>query len=51
VALETKKRDKGGFPWWPIVLILVSAYLFWVLPSQQGEPEVEVQFEPAPKKP
>jgi hypothetical protein len=45
VALESKKRDRRRFPWWPLVLIVVSIYLFWVLPYQQREREVEVKFE------
>jgi hypothetical protein len=45
VALESKKRDRRRFPWWPLVLIVASIYLFWVLPYQQREREVEVKFE------
>jgi hypothetical protein len=45
VALESKKRDRRRFPWWPLLLLLVSIYLFWVLPFQRGGRPVEVEFE------
>ena len=45
MALESKKRDRRRFPWWPLVLLLATAYLFWVLPSQQGDRPVDVEFE------
>jgi hypothetical protein len=50
VALASKKRDRRRFPWWPLILILVSAYLFWVLPSQWRDREVEVEFEQPAKQ-
>jgi len=46
VALESKKRDRRRFPWLlPLLLILASIYLFWVMPYQQGRQKVEVEFE------
>ena len=50
VALESRKRDKGRFPWWPLVLLLASIYLFWVLPYQRGSQPVKVEFEQPKRK-
>jgi hypothetical protein len=50
VALESRKRDKGRFPWWPLVLLLASIYLFWVLPYQRGSQPVKVEFEQPKQK-
>ncbi|HRI43361.1 MAG TPA: hypothetical protein PLL78_05615 [Fimbriimonadaceae bacterium] len=38
------------FPWLPLVLLLVSLYLFWVLPHQLGDRPVKVEFEAAGEK-
>ena len=46
MALESKKRDKGRFPWWPLVLLALSVYLFWVLPYQRKDNGIDVRFEP-----
>jgi len=45
VALQSKQRGRRKFPWWPLVLLLASAYLFWVLPYQVGERPVDIEFE------
>ncbi|HXH60151.1 MAG TPA: hypothetical protein VNI20_02205 [Fimbriimonadaceae bacterium] len=45
MALETKQRNRKRFPWWPLVLLLLSIYLFWVLPYQRGDRPVKVEFE------
>ena len=45
VALESKQRGRRKFPWWPLVLLVVTAYLFWVLPYQIGDRPIDVEFE------
>ncbi|MCH8979480.1 MAG: hypothetical protein IH945_09615 [Armatimonadetes bacterium] len=45
MALESKQRGRRKFPWWPLVLLLVTAYLFWVLPYQVGDRPIDVEFE------
>jgi hypothetical protein len=46
VARESKKRDRRRYPWLlPLLLILASIYLFWVVPYQQGRQKVRVEFE------
>jgi len=51
VALEPKPRRKSNIPWWPIILLLASVYLFWVLPHQLGDRPVDVEFETPEKRP
>jgi hypothetical protein len=38
---EAPKR----FPWVPLVLLVASVILFWVVPALTDEPQVEVVFE------
>ncbi|HMS56607.1 MAG TPA: hypothetical protein PKA27_14530 [Fimbriimonadaceae bacterium] len=40
--IATPKKSK--FPWLPLVLLLSSVYLFWILPFQWGEQPVKVEF-------
>lgn len=51
MALVTKQRSQKPFPWWPLILLIVSVYLFWVLPYQREDKGVQVEFEqPESKK-
>lgn len=36
---------KRRFPWLPLVLLLGTIYVFWVLPAQLGDRPVKVQFD------
>lgn len=31
--------------WFPLALLLIGGYVFWVLPMQLGNPPVRVEFE------
>lgn len=33
--------------WLPLLLLLGTAYVFWILPRQLGVPKLDVQFEPS----
>jgi hypothetical protein len=45
-------KAKSTGIWLPLGLLLVSVYLFWVLPYQRGPQKVRVEFSnPAPAKP
>ncbi len=37
-------RSKRRFPWVVFLLLLASAYAFWILPMQLGVRKVEVEF-------
>lgn len=50
MALETKQRSQKRFPWWPLILLIASVYLFWVLPYQRGKQPVRVEFEQPQEK-
>jgi len=38
-------RARRKFPWAPFILLLVSIYVFWILPLQLPKPELKVEFE------
>lgn len=40
-------RRARGTPGWllPLILLLIGAYAFWVLPGQLGDRPVKIQFE------
>lgn len=45
-------KAKSTGIWLPLGLLLLSVYLFWVLPYQRGPLKVRVEFSnPAPAKP
>lgn len=35
---------KGRFPWLPLLALLGTIYIFWVLPYQLGDRPIEVEF-------
>jgi hypothetical protein len=38
------RRPSPKFPWVALFVLLVTLYLFWVLPYQVGSPPVKVEF-------
>lgn len=50
VVEERQAPAKRRFPWLPLILLLGSIYLFWILPYQLGDRPVEVEFERAQEK-
>jgi len=47
---RTYGRPKRRFPWLLFILLLMSAYAFWVLPAQLGSRPVQVEFVPPKTK-
>jgi hypothetical protein len=41
---KAELRRKRGFPWIPLILLLASIIVFWVLPTQLRERPVQVEF-------
>ena len=43
---HTKRSQKQdpSIPWMPLLLLLISIYLFWILPVQWGDAPVRVEF-------
>ena len=39
-----KAAPKEPFPLWPLLLLLLTVGLFWILPRQLGNPPVRVEF-------
>lgn len=39
-----EKRRRARFPWIPLILLLGTIYLFWVLPRMMPAKPVKVEF-------
>lgn len=39
------RRKRPAIPWVPLVLLIVSVYIFWIMPLHMPRPEMKIDFE------
>ncbi|HRF59495.1 MAG TPA: hypothetical protein PLH94_06210 [Fimbriimonadaceae bacterium] len=44
-ASNGKPASRKAFPWLPLLILIASLYVFWILPMQLGDRPVRVEFD------